>query len=96
MTNTKATHTPGPWIVKRGAWEFTIGNESSKPSARLHDFMVAKTPENSMHSEADAHLIAAAPDLLAACEAALSTLRGSGHLAVRELEAAIARAKGGE
>ena len=100
MTNTKATHTPGPWIVKRGAWEFTIGNESSKPSARLHDFMVAKTPENSMHSEADAHLIAAAPDLLAACENAdkeLALLGWDKDNSVRwDLRAAIAKAKGGE
>ena len=44
---------------------------------------------------ADAHLIAAAPDLLAACEAALPHHQGGHSVVGRALRDAIAKAQGG-
>ena len=50
------------------------------------------------NAEANAHLIAAAPDLLAVCKRAIEHLEDSAHSAdidmVAELQAAIAKAKG--
>jgi hypothetical protein len=105
-------HTPGPWRIERG------GKEHRKPDlhkrilaadgtdllGNVEDPWYPNVPEN----EADWHLIAAAPDLLEACKAALTesmiytgaiyeTLQTSGlHTQLRDqLRAAIAKASGG-
>ena len=59
---TKHTHTPGPWVaedVGAGDWEVN--------SAR-NDFHIASPSSHRPNVEANARLIAAAPDLLAAAE----------------------------
>jgi hypothetical protein len=86
-----AKHTPGPWVVDGR----TIYAECDRES-----FTVAGMPAtNHATREADARLIAAAPELLAACEATLAqwhsesiTEQKSLHT---QLRAAIAKAKGG-
>lgn len=58
-------HTPGPWNVQ---W----GRESSYPIGihnRLVNVVTSMGRKASAEASANAHLIAAAPDLLAACEA---------------------------
>jgi hypothetical protein len=60
-------HTPTPWQMEKGelssAW--FIHNSGSE---------VCLVPKNTMYQEANARLIAAAPDLLAACEKAVKNL----------------------
>lgn len=96
-------HTPGPWTTKRaqlpvdGAFDHAIiasGTVIAEAFGRsgvtiYHD------------SEANARLIAAAPDLLAACRQALASLEWTGigdvpsvRTVEREIRAAIAKAEG--
>ena len=97
-------HTPGPWtfhclepdphgVIMIGGWEI---------STRLYDVVGGSPGVAPIRNKADARLIAAAPDLLAACQNALDALYLMGddesHLAyrqaaVKELEAALAKAK---
>jgi len=88
----ESKHTPGPWRVQRETTYplFTVWGHA--PNAAETPLLVAKNI-----SEANARLIAAAPDLLAAAKACLahddagdwrSVLHGK-----EQLRAAIARAK---
>jgi hypothetical protein len=100
-TETKATHTPGPWEVstKRGL------NITAKTRGGA-DFALAAvwTTLTGEAADANARLIAAAPDLLAACEAALPAIRwglahqGGNYSQYEAVEqvivAAIAKARG--
>ena len=64
------SHTPGPWRAKRvdrTTWEVVSGDFGSVVT--VHDY-----PHNVQRLSPDAHLIAAAPDLLAALEAAYDSL----------------------
>lgn len=90
-------HTPGPWSVHRwraGKLRFISVNEDAQdtPIARLYE---------RLDINANARLIAAAPDLLAACEEAL-TLWSVGEPEPDELfihdklQAAITKARGHE
>ena len=47
-------------------FRFTIGNAKTSNTTTPHDYMVAEIPDNSFQAEANARLIAAAPELLAA------------------------------
>ena len=104
MDNTK--HTPGPWRIIRGS-EYT---DDVEDTAILS--IEAANGRNVYYTdsgffvpcEADATLIAAAPDLLAACEeaeTAIYRLNGSDDLpgwisgVVVNLRAAIEKARGG-
>ena len=60
---TKTQHTPGPWLNGGSAkdGEFTNWFVSAPPNC------IAVCPERDGSSEANARLIAAAPELLAAC-----------------------------
>jgi len=98
MTNTK--HTPGPWEVKK---ELTgLGNVEFLITDGLDD-----TPDGadtiahvifSNEAQANARLIAAAPDLLEACIGALHALEQHGenfHPSIQKhTKAAIAKATG--
>ena len=107
-------HTPGPWIVcvvdgeDRGYFSIEQDREAlggDEPST-IGEVYTSGEGIDMADGEANAALIAAAPDLLAACEAALSF--GEGHpdrtpswhdarLATQlTLRAAIAKANGGE
>ena len=91
MSETK--HTPGPWDAlshdfgRKKVWEVVAGPED-RTIVALNWF--------STNAELDAKLIAAAPDMLAACELALEDMVrwkifGPGRNAV---ESAIKKAKG--
>ena len=68
-TNTKIQHTPGPWEARVAneyrptCYGYTVSSDE-RPLAEV--FKIGLTTEA---AEANAHLIAAAPDLLAALEA---------------------------
>ncbi|KKN74374.1 hypothetical protein LCGC14_0391750 [marine sediment metagenome] len=67
MANVTTTGpTPGPWVATE--YEEMPGEWGVTPAADLNAFAVAY-----VYEEADAHLIAAAPDLLAAAEAAVNS-----------------------
>ena len=87
----EAKHTPGPWR--------TVENTPSLIEAMHHDQMTfiaqAFQPQGNASIDemwANARLIAAAPDLLAACELMVASgIRGNATL-----NAAITKARGGE
>jgi hypothetical protein len=112
----KATPTPGPWMIEGDASSYVpitvgvahdmSGDRVFMPVAYVHDGSVY---DDQAMARANASLIAAAPDLLAALEDALSTLDALMHesepddlinhspmtLETRDrLRAAIARARG--
>ena len=74
----EAKHTPGPWKLTELPWEC---DGQSEPIYRVDGestlfLSVAPCSDGYVpgQNEANAHLIAAAPDLLAACEAVLAVL----------------------
>lgn len=90
-----AKHTPGPWL-------FRNKDSSIRRTSETHPYggQIARFDEDddghAVVSEEDLDLILAAPDLLAACERALlALLQGNSEAAREEMEAAIAKAKGG-
>jgi len=98
-----SAHTPGPWTldprgggVVRGSkvYQYARGaGQRQLALACLHDDL---GPEE---REANARLIAAAPDLLEACEAVLKRLEGHSQLSDAEfdaLESAVTKARGGK
>lgn len=90
-------HTPGPWIVLNDG--LTISEESRRD---VIPFEVAKVVDGSNEDRANAHLIAAAPDLLSALERMLNAyeadkVRGcafGNDQAADQARAAIAKAEG--
>ena len=100
-------HTPGPWAVKGKAPGPVVYAEGRREHICVvqHDldqpYQMAK--ETYAQAEADARVIAAAPDMLAACEEVAEIIHhraGTGdpdlHRANEILRAAIAKAKGDE
>ena len=100
----KATHTKGPWHIGQGNGEGSIFCESGR--TRLESGETTLYPVcdivrgwDEAEDEANAHLIAAAPDLLAAARLANEELLAlgagsSGSPALRALWQAIAKAEG--
>lgn len=89
----KAQHTPGPWrIVRDEDGCFEIADENG--------LLINKTvARGGTTNRANARLIAAAPDLLEACESALIALTNPGsenwrQTALTDIRAAIAKAEG--
>jgi hypothetical protein len=88
MTATKTTHTPGPWLVTKHGTPDYAPQFGIYAEGEPRDLAII-TGDN---SKADADLMAAAPDLLAALEALLDS---EGDDNARELAgAAIAKAEG--
>ena len=105
-----AKHTPGPWHLEKdhdgvftaiGEPIAIVGGEETGEQVR---FTIGRTCDYGPHGDeqttANAQLIAAAPDLLAACEAALMQFEenasydeADGYV-VRQLQSAIAKARG--
>lgn len=86
------THTKGPWTIKEST-------SSAMVSVYAGGFSVACTGSAKAEDDnarANARLISAAPDLLAACEAVISELDGDPHRysLCNTVAAAIAKAKG--
>ncbi|MDS1141746.1 hypothetical protein RE432_14995 [Pusillimonas sp. SM2304] len=103
------THTPGPWVAALyGAFFTEVRAQDSATGRRVAATWVQGQPRSreqllrqAQQNEANARLIAAAPDFLAVCESWVSYM-GSPHAATQEREdklldamrAAIAKAKG--
>lgn len=95
QTENVSGHTPGPWDYREA---YDNGEPCGYVVQKGPAFAIADVPQG----EDDARLIAAAPDLLAACERALqhieeydeSSRGGDYREATRTLRAAIAKAKG--
>jgi hypothetical protein len=91
--NATQTHTPGPWRSE-GQYVIGEGNQLIAVAGRSTE------PEIRIAHEANARLIAAAPDLLAACELMESVYRqnvvnpGEPSSVLEALQAAIAKARG--
>lgn len=77
-------HTPGPWVVGN-VGEVVAGGTT-----------LADVYGDEEQADVDAYLIAAAPDLLAACEAIAATTWSKNTATVigEQVRAAIAKAKG--
>ena len=96
--NTEQKHTPGPWRVGDGS--FVIGNHPAPGitgSDDVHHYGGHLICESV--SQANARLIAAAPELLEAAKQALQVFVDQGWdddlSAAKSLKAAIAKAEGG-
>jgi len=89
-----AQHTPGPWIA---TWKFEIG-PVSKEDDQSFGMVIPIADALGDNREANARLIAAAPQLLLACEGLLAIAEtGVTSLgAIRVARAAIAKATGSE
>ncbi len=87
-------HTPGPWVVERADDAYCIAN--------VGNLVIMPCGGKVKHdnAEANARLIAAAPELLAALESAQMALMGYTHqnavtlAALFKANAAIAKARG--
>lgn len=84
-------HTPGPWVA---AHDFIYdSNHRRVADAAPWSPTTKERPDETVH--ANARLIAAAPDLLAACRLAARYLDPRHYSdAVRDIDAAIAKATG--
>lgn len=80
------THTPGPWEIE--SYEQFVGSRNGGTATAWQVKRPGASPVQFI-SEADARLIAAAPDLLAAAEAVDAVFRNS-HLKHGEADALIA------
>jgi hypothetical protein len=101
-------HTPGPWSyvdTGDGAHEIFLAAEphqaryeSQRVIEYAHSIDPEEEPEQFAEAEANARLITAAPDLLAACEAARGWWTLDNHALAStmldQLDAAIAKARG--
>lgn len=70
-TTNKASHTPGPWRIRQtveGGSQFQILDPGYDPAIAWHE------PMATVRGEANAHLIAAAPELLEAAEFLLDAI----------------------
>lgn len=80
-TETKATHTPGPWkvanVTTRGVPQLKV---ETCESGRWDRVDIAKLNVSNQQSEANARLIASAPGLLEALEAFLAYDRDGSYL----------------
>jgi len=93
-------HTPGPWRwVPEPDYPWQYQDLMSASGEVVLSGEEAPDPSGIEISHADARLIAAAPELLEACET-LATLRdtddwiATGRLAVKQAQAAIAKVRG--
>lgn len=72
-TSTQSKHTPGPWAVvidkQGGDWKYNVRTSAPhNPAGGLGKHIASVNPLMQSRGENNAALIAAAPDLLAACE----------------------------
>lgn len=89
-------HTPGPWRVRGKTFNLQIAIVG--PSGELSDSIAYAWGQND-EAEANARLIAAAPELLEALESAVGAMQVLGHPpkygALAKAQAALAKARGG-
>ncbi len=90
----EVTHTPGPW-------SYFHDSCTQCESEGKAEYIVMGPPDGhhgQFSNEADARLIAAAPDLLEACDAALHWITDidNANRTVKQLRAAISKATGAQ
>lgn len=96
----KTTFTPGPWIVRCNDIVYSIGDNGGRFIADCERTDKSKRPAPPCEEDqANAYLIAAAPELLAALEALISMTADDSDApdrvsVFRQSAAAIAKAKG--
>ena len=74
-----AKHTPGPWnVTENGGDAFDVKSEDYGTIALIHD-PLARDMGRMDEVESNAHLIASAPDLLAACDKLYRVLSNQGN-----------------
>jgi len=100
-TKTKAQHTPGPWEIRpfEGVYGVFSKEDNEVPVATTdYGGDMLEGADCQLTQEANARLIAAAPELLEACKTALSKLneldRPVNCRAIQVLLGAIAKAEG--
>ena len=71
----KTTHTPGPWGVESEFQAIVTACNGRLSVCEVHDHNATSETHTAAEAEANARLIAAAPDLLAACKEAVDQLR---------------------
>ena len=93
MTNPTAAHTPGPWNCNRSsASGYDIVCSENSPTDVC---VISRRDKTTGEIDANARLIAAAPELLAACRLVEQAQRDGDYMtAFRAVSAAIAKAKG--
>lgn len=84
-----ANHTEGPWEVSYGGDRILAKGDLPKGTGQFCP-VAAIDPDNVLRADADAKLIAAAPDLLAALKETLRASPAGPH--VKRAQAAIAKA----
>lgn len=88
-------HTPGPWFTN-GQYSSNVYADRAKRRHVAH----ATDPDDGSHctevATANAHLIAAAPDLLAVAHRTAELFGGTDSFLGAAARAAIAKAKGGQ
>ncbi len=97
-TDTKTSHTPGPWMREKrivftlahAGWRRGVEQFSNWFSAHVQGYG-GVSPEE---LEANARLIAAAPDLLVCCKAALLAFETNAAMDWSDLRYAIDKAEG--
>lgn len=94
-TKEQAKHTPGPWILDEYGPEFTMRTVRGKSLGGGTEVAIITTGSYSDEvEEANARLIAAAPELLEACKQAEWQYEQLGDSrAIKMLRAAIAKAE---
>ena len=90
---TENKHTPGPWSWNVRGFVGPASTEDDQSFGMICDEVAECTYSNGC-KEANARLIAAAPDLLEALEMALVWLDYEGKYDVQGIRAAIAKARG--
>jgi len=91
MTN-GAKFTPGPWDVHETSQGLEI-----HPLSDEHGLIVIADVQGAPQNEANARLIASAPELLEALQEAVDCLKhGEYHATLKMAQAAIAKATGGQ
>lgn len=99
----KTQHTPGPWSVCSHSWSDTsiyAKEDDSYRVCRLSMLPISEENQSMLESEMDANalLIAAAPDLLEALEVVENSIQTTGFFRDSSMhgmiQAAIAKAKG--
>ena len=99
-------HTPAPWDIVRSIKEFVSKEQGGGKKITIHSgqgsnrkrIATITSLDNLSESEANARLIASAPELLDACKVALKSLTDykKSEYSQSVLEQAIAKATGGE
>lgn len=85
------SHTAGPWKAVAGLYNWNVTT-----SAKPRTFNICTINADRAEDEANAHLIAAAPDLLAALQTIDANAAESVEFIRRVARAALAKAKGQE